>query len=176
MSEQQRPLPNQPPAEQVNESAPAVSTSSIWLALIMELIFVFFPFIVYIFVMIRQGRAHAFFSLTEWAFAATLLFGQTIVKFLLGLMSGQAPKNPIKPVFVTVLILMLGFVPSFLVLVFVLLAGEGGNKGAAAEPAVWFPNGWVVAQLVMFGFAVAAYIYFGGAGEYLRQANEQRRR
>jgi hypothetical protein len=140
-----------------------------WLVIILDLVFVFFPFLIYAFVLSYQNRLHTIFSLSEWAFASTLLFGQAMVKFLLGLLSGRRPKYPLKLVFVTVLMAMFGFVPSLVVLLFVLLNSGGGNSVAASA---MFPHGWVVAQMVMFLLAVVAYIYFAGAGEYWRHVNE----
>lgn len=145
-----------------------------WLVIILDLVFVFFPFFIYAFVLAYQNRLHTIFTLSEWAFASTLLFGQAMIKFLLGLLSGRPPKHPLKLVFVTALIAMFGFVPSFVVLIFVLLNSTGATNPAAAD--AMFPHGWIVAQLIMFLLSVTAYMYFAGAGEYWRHVNENSHR
>ena len=152
-------------------SPPDIHGKQALLVVVSELCFIALPFIVYVLVLNYTGKARIIFTLSEWAFASVLLLGQSLARFFTLLMSGRKPKITGKPLIVFVVTLVFGLVPSVIVLVIILL-GVDHRSGPENQVTPWFPNGWVLMQVVLFGAALVVYFILVGAYEY---SNSQER-
>ena len=139
-----------------------------WIVLISDPLFVSVPFIVTGFVFWHAGKFRQFPEISEWAFAAAILTGQTITKFISGILGSRISIREPRVTFFITIVMVFGVVPSLLVLVTNLLEKE--VQGAVGKP---LSRGLIYAQLVMFVIAVVFYIILGGVGEYLKMRKGQ---
>ncbi|CAI2302574.1 hypothetical protein ACEWBT_23425 [Vibrio parahaemolyticus] len=98
------------------------SNQNAWLILLSEYLFIFLPFLVIGIIKIYKSDFATFFQAADWSFAASILFGQVIVK----LVSGSVIHKHAQWQRVVVLlsfILVLGLVPSLIVLALILIDG-----------------------------------------------------
>jgi hypothetical protein len=120
-----------------------------------ELVFAFLPLLVILLVFYRAGRAGDWVYSTEWAFAAAILFGQSIVKFMSGLSrGGRAAAGPVA--LTLALLLVFGLVPALFILTVSLTTPQGEQPLSV---------GFTVAQIALFVAASAAYLILGTIGE-----------
>lgn len=136
-----------------------------FLVVLSELCFVALPFVVYAFVLGYLGRITKIFTLSEWAFAAVLLLGQSLSRFFTLLMSGRKPRITGKPLIIFVFVLVFGLIPSVIVLLFTLLGGETGSD-VQPPPTTWFPTTLNAVQVGFFAVAIVIYFVLVGAYEY----------
>jgi hypothetical protein len=172
------PLPAASRGEAVNDGQEDDEAGSPYtqalLVVISELCFVALPFVVYLIVFSYLGRLTKLFTISEWAFAAVLLLGQSLAKFSTMLMSGRKPKITGKPLIVFVLTLVFGLIPSVIVLIFILLSSETESGAQPASPGAWFPNSLSAAQVLLFVLAVLVYFLLVGANEYAHAEGKHR--
>src|SRR5215475_12806633 len=138
---------------QENRSMP--SRGAIMAGLAAEVSFATLPLVVVVIVLIHIGHGPKILSHPEWSFGASILFGQTLVKFTSGLARrGHAATGPFA--LAVALIIVFALVPSLLVLTLALQTAEGG---LVAGP-------WLRAfQLTLFLLSAAAYMVLGAVGE-----------
>ncbi|WP_278183522.1 hypothetical protein [Vibrio misgurnus] len=125
------------------------SSQNAWLILLSEYLFIFLPFLVIGIIKIYKSDFSTFFQAADWSFAASILFGQVIVK----LVSGSVIHKKARWQRVVVLlsfILVLGLVPSLVVLALVLI--DGGVSSFL-----------VITQLVLFTLASVVFFLVGSA-------------
>ncbi|KXI23215.1 hypothetical protein, partial [Photobacterium sanguinicancri] len=125
------------------------SNQNAWFILLSEYLFIFLPFLVIAIIKIYKSDFSTFFQAADWSFAASILFGQVIVK----LVSGSVIHSKAKWQRVVVLlsfILVLGLVPSLVVLALILI--DGGVS-----------NFLVNMQLTLFFFASVVFFFVGAA-------------
>lgn len=118
-----------------------------------ELLFVVLPFLVLALVSFHKESSPALFLLApEWAFASTILFGQTIVKLVSA--ATEFFGNPITEniALIVTMLMVLGVVPSMVVLTMILLA---------ASPPTWLG----VAQVFLFIMSVGLFLLIGGVSQ-----------
>ena len=116
-----------------------------------ELLFTLLPFSVLFIVYAYQDRASTSYLMApEWAFASAILFGQTTVKFVQGIIEATVTLNPNAErvgLFVACLI-VLGLVPSMVILALILVSPN--------------PQAWLgYTQVVLFILAVATFLLLG---------------
>lgn len=122
---------------------------------ISELLFALLPFAVVFLVFAYQNKGwEAYLMAPEWAFAAALLFGQTIVKVVQGtLRSGRLIVVPVVGLTISMLI-VLGLVPSMVLLALILTANSAPL--------------WVgISQVVLAVLASCFFILLGTVSEAL---------
>jgi len=133
----------------------AISTNDVkgyLLHILPDLMFVFLPFIVIILVQIVKGTVSHFLSVTEWAFAAAVLTGQTIVKVAASVVDAPVSldnrkKESRQVAFILSAIIVIILVPSLFVLFLMLFLDT--------------PSPWLVgAQIFLFVLALLLHIVF----------------
>lgn len=125
------------------------SNQNAWLILLSEYLFIFLPFLVIGIIKIYKADFSTFFQAADWSFAASILFGQVIVK----LVSGSVIYKNAKWQRVVVLlsfILVLGLVPSLIVLALILI--DGGVSDFLVNM-----------QLTLFSLASLVFFFVGSA-------------
>jgi uncharacterized membrane protein YsdA (DUF1294 family) len=123
-------------------------------AIIGELAFISLPFIVILIVNLSKGDWIRLLQTSDWALAATLLFGQTIVKIIMGVAAREHAFHHQNFGLISALIIVLGLVPSILIVAIFQL-----NQDLSI--------GLVIAQFVLLGAAVYAFLLFGTIGQIL---------
>jgi hypothetical protein len=117
-----------------------------------ELLFVALPLIVLSVVgVLRNKMVWEIVSNPEWSFAAAILFGQAAVRFVSGA-ARHGAENWQRVVLAISLILVVGLVPSLVVMTLVLLSE------APAVALVW-------SQMGFFAAGAIAFLAFGSAGD-----------
>jgi hypothetical protein len=133
--------------------------------LLAEVVFATLPLLVVAVVLKEFQKSPYALRSPEWSFAAAILFGQSIVRFMSGFAhGGHARPGPVS--LAVTLIIVFGLTPSLLVLSAILTSEFGGQ--AAREPALWM----VVAQIVLFVLAAVTFMVFGAIGEAWRLQEE----
>ena len=123
-----------------------------------EVLFSGLPLVVVAMVLYQARHAVNFWASPEWSFGAAILFGQTVVRFVNGLI-GAGVRATTGPVALALaMVVVLGLVPSLLVLTMTLQAIEGGRTVAD----------WLQCLQVMF-FILSAltYLLLGTVGELM---------
>jgi hypothetical protein len=112
-----------------------------------ELLFILLPFLVYGIIFTINNTPANLLQLPEWSFATSILFGQTIVKFVSTITSKRFTTKSERVALIVALLLVLGVVPSLVVLIFMV---------TAASPS----DGLMVAQITLFIVAVCIFLFF----------------
>lgn len=124
-----------------------------------EVAFAVFPLLVVLMVTFRMEHPFGLFASPEWSFGAAILIGQTIVKFVSGLMERREPgRGPVA--LALALLLVFGLAPAVVILVITLQAFE-----ARLDPGLWIKLG----QVLIFTGAAIVYLLLGTVGELLRR-------
>jgi len=117
-----------------------------------ELMFVFMPLVIIVVAFAYKGQLVTSAFSPEWAFGASILFGQTLVKFILMTVgiasSGREISLGALALLISAFIVLL-VVPSLLVLVLVLITDT---------PSILL----AIAQIGLFILSVLAYLVLGG--------------
>lgn len=126
-----------------------------FVAAVSELLFALLPFAVVFIVFTYQNKGwESYIMAPEWAFASALLFGQSIVKLVQGVLSPSA--NVVTPVVVLAssLLIVLGLVPSMVLLAIVL---------TGTEPPLWIG----ITQVILAIIASATFVMFAAIAHEL---------
>jgi uncharacterized membrane protein len=124
-----------------------------------EVSFGVLPLLVVLFALLHSGHANKMFSAAEWSFGASILFGQGLVKFAVGIgRGGSAATGPVA--LALALLIVFGLAPSLLTLLMVLQSLE-----TKTEVSTWLR----VAQVVLFLASVVTYLVYGTVGELWRR-------
>jgi hypothetical protein len=119
-----------------------------------EFLFVLVPLIVLAIVYMSGERSiYAVLESPEWAFGASILFGQSVVKLVSGTSRMGATENWGTIVLIVSLVLVFGLMPSLTVLALIL----------SKEPP---SNILVIEQLVLFVVGSIAFFILGAMGHY----------
>ncbi len=111
------------------------------------MVFVALPMVVLLFVLKYKGHGHLIMESPEWAFAAAVLWGQGLIK-LIRAIAEKGGAHGVRIGFLCSLNLVIGLVPSLIILAFMLIA----------EPS---PPHWVVCvQMIWFVLSVVAFTFF----------------
>jgi hypothetical protein len=127
-----------------------------------ESLFVILPFFIMVMISYRQNTLSTILDRPEWSLAATILFGQTLVRFAAGLLKHRGQMNWQVASFWLILILVLVVLSS---VNYVLQLNEEPSLSSS------------IIQLVLFLVSLASFIVFGGIGQMLidRAAVDSRR-
>ena len=130
--------------------------------LLAEVVFAVLPLLVVSVVMAELHKPGRIVSSPEWSFAAAILFGQSIVRFMTGFAHGGRAKPG--PVALAVsLIIVLGLTPSLMVLSAILRA-EAAGMGHDG------PEGWIAwIQILFFAASAVTYLGLSAIGEAWRK-------
>lgn len=123
-------------------------------AMIGELSFIFLPFIVILIINLSKGDWIKLIQTSDWALAATLLFGQTIVKIIMGVAAREHAFHHQNFGLVGALIIVLGLAPSILI-VAIFQINQSLSIGLA------------IAQFILLGVAIYVFLLFGTIGQVL---------
>ena len=133
------------------------SSQNAFLILLSEYLFIFLPFLVIGIIKIYKSDFSTFFQAADWSFAASILFGQVIVKLVSGSVI-HAKAMWQRVVVLLSFILVIGLVPSLVVLALILI--DGGVSSFL-----------VYTQLVLFFFASLVFFGVGAAGHAMIEAS-----
>lgn len=124
-----------------------------------ELTFAILPLLVVLMVVIHQKHSVHLFASPEWSFGAAILFGQSLVKFISGIVRGGG--GAIGPIaLVLAIVVVFGLVPSLFVLTLTLQAWESNH-----DPT----RGLQTLQVILFSGAAVMYILLGMIAELWNQ-------
>ena len=113
------------------------------------------PLLVTSFVLIHLTHFDGLLASPEWSFGAAILFGQTLAKFVSGLVSGgKAAPGPVSLILAAMIVF--GIAPSLLILVVTLQATE-----QHLPIDMWLKVG----QVLLFIAAAALYMLLGAVSE-----------
>lgn len=135
------------------------SNQDAWLILLSEYLFIFIPFLVIGIVKIYKSDFSTFFQAADWSFAASILFGQVIVKLVSGSVIHRKSKWQ-RVVVLLSFILVLGLVPSLIVLALILI--DGGTSSFL-----------IIMQLVLFTLASSVFFFVGSAAHTMIDEGSQ---
>ncbi|WP_106590285.1 hypothetical protein [Marinobacterium halophilum] len=127
------------------------SNQDAWSILLSEYLFIFLPFLVIGIIKIYKSDFSTFFQAADWSFASSILFGQVIVKLVSGSVIHKNAKWQ-RVVVLLSLILVVGLVPSLVVLALILI--DGGVSEFLVDM-----------QLILFGLASIAFFFVGSAAQ-----------
>lgn len=131
------------------------------LGVIAELLFVLLPLVVVGIVLLvyrNEGLAALLVS-PEWSFLAAILMGQSIVKFVTGML-GNRDLVPERIAATVAAVIVLGLVPSLTVLALILAEKKPG-------PLL------VDAQIGLFALSLLAFVFLGGVGHHWIRSRKQ---
>lgn len=124
-----------------------------------ELIFVFLPFIIIFVISTHKDSSINILYEPEWSMAASILTGQTIVRFISGLLNSKVDyKIGVVSLIVTILIAFI-LAPSLLVLPLIMIS---------TSPETYL----VVTQIVLFILAVLLFLFLGETEFYIKKQVE----
>lgn len=144
---------------------PNPTKTNIWSILIAEMLFIILPLIVTGIVLRVRGHLTSLLDSSEWSFAAAILFGQALTKFVSGLVSGKIGLQWQRVVLVFTLVIVIGLVPSLTILTLVLV-NEPNSGGTIPQCLRW-------TQLLFFVLGVGGYVILGGVGELALARTEE---
>ncbi|WKV11266.1 hypothetical protein [Marivirga harenae] len=123
-------------------------------ALIAELCFIFLPFIVIIIINLTNNSWENLIHTSNWSLAAALLFGQSLVKIIMGVASQEHSFNYQAFGLIAALILVFGLVPSITVL-------------AIIETSILLSTGLIIIQFILLALSIYTFLHFGTIGQVL---------
>ncbi len=122
------------------------------LVILSEVLFVLLPITVFSLVHFYTDSNKNLFTSYEWSFATIILFGQSIVKFSSGVSNYKMVKRWQLVSIILSSIIVVGLIPSVLVLVLLLV-----NKDQ---------NNWIyISQILLFMLSIVSYFVFGTTGQ-----------
>lgn len=121
-----------------------------------EFMFILLPFIVSGIIFSYKGDYSKILGMHEWSLAASVLIGQSLVKFISGMLAnkGVYTAHWERVALAISFIIVAGLVPSLIVLSLVLVDGVHSR-------------GLAIAQVGIFVLAVVVFFAFGAGGEAL---------
>lgn len=145
------------------EHATEPSTTDTLLAVVADLLVVLLPLGVLLLVhlLAPEDAEETLFTFPEWSFAAAVLFGHTVVKFVSGIVR-QGGGSWERLSFVATAVLVLGFVPSLVVMVLVVTREH-------------VPILLAISQLVLLLLGMLTFLVLGGVGHHTLFSGRERR-
>lgn len=120
-----------------------------------DLIFSFSPIFFLTFIRLITNNWENILLKSDWSFLAMVLFGQTIVKLVQGILKNKNPKRQGNIILLIITLLMFGFVPPTFFLVFIEM-----GKGTTAIYTL---------QVFWITFATVAYYIIGSASNIISE-------
>lgn len=162
-------------AKQERQNSADITDTAI--ILLVELLFVALPFIIYMATFLNKGKFGRFWELPEWSFAATVLCGLTMIKFVTGILSHPVNFRTARVALFMILVLLVG-VLSLVVLWLVLdkTVMPGDQSAAAGHAEQPLPSGLFWAQFGVLLLSLLAFILLGGAGEWNKLEGERKQK
>ncbi|MEN0679085.1 hypothetical protein [Plesiomonas shigelloides] len=127
------------------------------LSLIADYIFVVLPFVIILIVRCAQGPSSSFYMLPDWSIAATIVYGQTIVKLATALAKTNKPKNTSAVSFYLTILVAFGLVVNVVINILMLVMP---NKALG------------ITQMILFTIATLCHFIFGLAVHYIEPQNK----
>ena len=121
--------------------------------LLSEVLFILLPLIVLTVVLTFQKKNFELFHTPEWSFISTIFFGQILIKIIAAALSEEKTVHWQRIVLLASGLMVLGIVPSLLVLTLVLVSDTPSNALA-------------VAQIALFIISAVLYFVIGRVGQY----------
>lgn len=120
--------------------------------LVSEILFTILPLIVLAIVLAYSGRSYNIMFHPEWSFVATILFGQTLIKTIAATITKASVEHVHwqRVVFIASALIVIGIVPSLIVLALILVADA---------PSI----GLAITQFALCITSVVTFLVFGGA-------------
>jgi hypothetical protein len=119
-----------------------------------ELSFFLLPFMIISIINLSKGDWVKLIQTGDWALASTLLFGQTIVKIVMGVAAREQSFPHQNYGLITALIIVFGLVPSITILTLFQINNE-------------LSLGLIILQFLLLVLAVATFLTFGTIGQML---------
>ena len=128
------------------------------LALIADYIFVILPFVIILIVRSAQGANDSFYMLPDWGIAATIVYGQLIVKLATALAKTNKSKKTSAVNFYLTVLIAFGLVVNVVINILMLV----------------IPNEVLgKTQIILFGLATTCHFVIGSAVNYIESATEK---
>ena len=126
-----------------------------------EFLFILLPFIVSGIIFSHKGNYSKLFEMHEWSLAAAVLIGQSLIKFISGMLANRVTYTVHweRVAFAIAFLIVAGLAPSLIILSLVLVDG------------VHSP-GLMIAQLGIFVLGVVIFFAFGAGGEILMRIKD----
>ena len=118
-----------------------------------EFLFVILPLIVLSIVYISSNRENVIISAPEWSFASTILFGQTIIKLVSGVLYTDENVEWQRPILFITILIVLCLVPTLVILSLML---------SVDKPSMFLT--WT--QRVFFIISMIVFFVLGGVGQH----------
>ncbi|RJP78601.1 MAG: hypothetical protein C4522_12560 [Desulfobacteraceae bacterium] len=131
---------------------------NIFFASISEFLFIVFPFVVIFIISLYISDTKPFIAKPEWAVAASILFGQSLVKWVSGIAAQKKSAVVSRVAFVVTLVIVCGLLPSIIVLTLLLITPSS-------------PTWLNLTQIALFIIATVVFFLLGGLGNYLLDNN-----
>ncbi|MCF5908144.1 hypothetical protein Q7I30_05285 [Aeromonas veronii] len=132
--------------------------NSNFLALIADYIFVILPFVIILIVRSAQGANESFYMLPDLGIAATIVYGQLIVKLATALAKTNKPKKTSAVNFYLTVLIAFGLVVNVVINILMLV----------------IPNEVLgKTQIILFGLATTCHFVIGSAVNYIESATEK---
>ncbi len=123
-----------------------------------EYLFILLPFIVIAIVKFSNNESViAFLSIADWSFAASILWGQTIIKIVSGSLSGTVAWQRLS--FLVSILIVVCLVPTLVTLALMLMA---------KVPSLFL----ISLQMFLFLTSTIAFFWIGAAGQTLLEKKE----
>lgn len=127
------------------------------LALIADYIFVILPFVIILIVRSAQGVSGSFYMLPDWGIAATIVYGQLIVKLATALAKTNKPKKTSAVSFYLTVLIAFGLVVNVVINILMLV----------------IPNEVLgKTQIALFALATICHFIIGSAVNHIELATE----
>lgn len=123
-------------------------------AMLAELSFIVLPFVVILIINLSRGEWTKIIQTSDWSMASTLLFGQTVVKIIMGVASQEHSFNYQGFGLISALIIVFGLIPSIIILVLFQFSQN-------------LSSGLIITQFVLLGIAICVFLLFGTIGQVL---------
>jgi len=126
-----------------------------------EFLFILLPFVVSGIVFSYKGDYPKLLHMPEWSLAASVLIGQSLVKFISGMLANSSTyiAHWERVALGVAFLIVICLAPSLIILCLVLVEG-------ALSP------GLMIAQVAIFAVGVAVFFAFGASGETLMKVKE----
>src|SRR5574341_197050 len=120
--------------------------------LLSEVLFILLPLLVLAVVLTFQKKTFELFHTPEWSFVSTIFFGQILIKIIAAALSVERTVHWQRIVLLASGLMVLGIVPSLLVLTLVIVSDTPSNA--------------FIAQIALFIISAALYFVIGRVGQY----------
>ena len=125
-----------------------------------ELSFTFLPFLVLLIVNYSKENFDEFMKSSDWSLATAVLFGQTIVKLVIGISTSRKQLPSEKYGLITAIIIVIGLIPSIVLLIIFQFDKQGKEE-------------LIVMQFILFASSVITFILFGTIGNMLKSDGDK---